>query len=136
LNTPGPLSVSGEWKIGPSSHPSNTEESTLPTHAPHRVTVLQGRRTPGVAIAFGVVVGVLLAGVAIAGRLGMLDSLIGAVVLSVGVGNPRFVIVSLINIVVAEWLLRRGRAASTQTTLTAMTTMTSRPTKRTATSSA
>jgi serine/threonine-protein kinase len=83
LNTPGPLSISGEWKIGPSSQPSNTEESTRPTHAPHRVTVIQGRRTPGVAIAFGVVVGVLLAGVAIAGRLGMLDPLIGAVVLVV-----------------------------------------------------
>lgn len=80
LNTPGPLSISGEWKIGPSS---TIEESTRPTHAPHRVTVIQARRTPGVAIAFGVVVGVLLAGVAIAGRLGMLDPLIDAVVLVV-----------------------------------------------------
>ncbi len=76
--TPGPLSISGEWKIGPP-----TDESTRPTHGPDPGAVAP-RRTPGAAIAAGVVVGVLLAGVGIAARLGHLDGAIDAVVESAG----------------------------------------------------
>ncbi|MDP2340787.1 MAG: serine/threonine-protein kinase [Deltaproteobacteria bacterium] len=73
-----PISLSGEWKIGPASA---SDESTRPTHVMGRLSVIEAkRRKPGAAIAAGVVVGVLLAGVLIAGRLGHLDDLLDRIV--------------------------------------------------------
>ena len=80
INTPGPLSISGEWKIGPAAGAANgTDESTRPTHVLGRLSVEPPRRRPGAAIAAGVVVGLTLAGLGIAGRLGHLDPVIDAV---------------------------------------------------------
>ena len=72
-----PLAISGEWKIGP---PGTGEDSTRPTHVLGRLSVQQAPRKPGAAVAGGVVVGLLLAAIAIAGRLGHLDRVLDTIV--------------------------------------------------------
>ncbi len=72
LNTPSPLSISAEWKIGPAG-----PEETRPTSGPGG-SLLVPRRTPGMAIAAGVVVASLVAVVGIAWRLGKLDDVIAS----------------------------------------------------------
>ena len=80
---PGPLSASGEWKIGMFAG-GPIDDSTRPTRVLDRLSTQAPPRKAGSAVAAGVGVGLFLAAVAIAGRLGHLDALSAAVIAAVG----------------------------------------------------
>ena len=67
------LGHSAEWQLGLTP----AEESTRPTHAPGRLTV-EPRRGPTAPLLFGLTLGLMIAGLGIAFRLGALDPLITA----------------------------------------------------------